>query len=292
VLGDGLLGDVDLLGDLTHRARAGPHQPHDRLPAWLRQCLQDRFRPHLQVSTCESHRLSTLRLELSHEKETSMPAFLRTIDVAADPDVACRVLGDLGAVDRWIPGITKVELNGMTRVCSFADGRTQHEEVLDYSLATRSYRYTIDGGLPVTNNRGASPLSRPRAAHGSSGSPASRPSTRAPRPSLAGCGKGCCRPCSATSRASSSSADPGQEPALDLANTVAVVNGVDRDLLAPAGAFHRWATAEGTAARLAPADVAGPGGPTPDASAPGRHPASAGRQRGTPHSAPRPRSRS
>ena len=48
----------------------------------------------------------------------------------------------------------------------------------------------------------------------------------------------------------------GQEPALDLANTVAVVNGVDRDLLAPAGAYHRWAAAEGIAARLPPADVA------------------------------------
>jgi hypothetical protein len=48
----------------------------------------------------------------------------------------------------------------------------------------------------------------------------------------------------------------GQEPALDLANTVAVVNGVDRDLLAPAGAYDRWAAAEGTAARLPPADVA------------------------------------
>jgi predicted RNA-binding Zn ribbon-like protein len=49
----------------------------------------------------------------------------------------------------------------------------------------------------------------------------------------------------------------GQEPALDLANTVAVVNGVDRDLLAPAGAYDRWAVAEGTAARLAAEDVVG-----------------------------------
>jgi carbon monoxide dehydrogenase subunit G len=95
-----------------------------------------------------------LRLELSHGKETSMPAFLQTIDVAADPDVAWRVLGDLTAVDRWIPGITNVEMNDMTRVCTFADGHTQHEAILDYSPATRSYCYTIDGGLPVTNNRG------------------------------------------------------------------------------------------------------------------------------------------
>jgi carbon monoxide dehydrogenase subunit G len=83
-----------------------------------------------------------------------MPTFLQTIDVAADPDTAWRVLGDLAAVDRWIPGITKVEMNGMTRVCSFADGHTQREAILDYSPATRSYRYTIDGGLPVSDNRG------------------------------------------------------------------------------------------------------------------------------------------
>lgn len=83
-----------------------------------------------------------------------MPTFTEMIEVAADPDAAWRVLGDLGAVDRWIPGITRVELDGMTRVCTFADGHTQHEVILDYAPATRSYRYTIDGGLPVADNRG------------------------------------------------------------------------------------------------------------------------------------------
>ena len=83
-----------------------------------------------------------------------MPTFTETIEVAADPDTAWQVLGDLAAVGRWIPGITKVELDGMTRVCTFADGHTQHEQILDYSPAARSYRYTIDGGLPVADNRG------------------------------------------------------------------------------------------------------------------------------------------
>src|SRR6266508_5959776 len=83
-----------------------------------------------------------------------MPTFTETIEVAADPDAAWRVLGDLAAVDRWIPGITKVELDGMTRVCTFADGHTQQEAILDYSPAARSSRYTIDGGLPVADNRG------------------------------------------------------------------------------------------------------------------------------------------
>jgi uncharacterized protein YndB with AHSA1/START domain len=83
-----------------------------------------------------------------------MPNFTHTIDVAADPATAWEVLGDLAGVDRWIPGVTKVELDGMIRRCTFADGHTQHEEILDYSPATRSYRYTIDGGLPVADNRG------------------------------------------------------------------------------------------------------------------------------------------
>ena len=83
-----------------------------------------------------------------------MPSFTRTIEVAADAETAWQVLGDLATVDRWIPGITKVDLDGMTRVCTFADGHTQQEAILDYSPAARSYRYTIDGGLPVADNRG------------------------------------------------------------------------------------------------------------------------------------------
>jgi mxaD protein len=83
-----------------------------------------------------------------------MPSFTETIEVAADPDAAWRVLGDLAAVDRWIPGITKVQLDGMNRVCTFADGHTQQEAILDFSPAARSYRYIIDGGLPVADNRG------------------------------------------------------------------------------------------------------------------------------------------
>ncbi len=83
-----------------------------------------------------------------------MPTFTHTIDVAVDPATAWEVLGDLAAVGRWIPGVTKVEVDGMIRRCTFADGHTQHEEILDYSPATRSYRYVIDGGLPVTDNQG------------------------------------------------------------------------------------------------------------------------------------------
>ena len=137
-----------------------------------------------------------------------MPSFTHSIQVDVDPDTAWQVLGDLAAVDRWIPGITKVELDGMTRVCTFADGHTQHEAILDYTPATRSYRYSIDGGLPVADNQGRFAVDPPRAARRSCGSPASGPSTRPPRPRSAGSGRACCRSCSATSRPSSSSAHP------------------------------------------------------------------------------------
>jgi carbon monoxide dehydrogenase subunit G len=83
-----------------------------------------------------------------------MPTFTETIEVDADPETTWRVLGDIAGVDRWIPGVTKVEVDGMTRVCTFADGHTQHEAILDYSPASRSYRYAIDGGLPVSDHRG------------------------------------------------------------------------------------------------------------------------------------------
>ena len=47
-------------------------------------------------------------------------------------------------------------VDGLTRVCSFEDGHTQHELILDYTPQTRSYRYVTEGApLPVTDNTGS-----------------------------------------------------------------------------------------------------------------------------------------
>ena len=84
-----------------------------------------------------------------------MPSFRHTIDINASPERVWEVLGDLGSVDRWIPGITSVTVDGMARVCGFEDGHSQNEQILDYSPATRSYRYLIEGApLPVADNTG------------------------------------------------------------------------------------------------------------------------------------------
>ncbi len=112
-----------------------------------------------------------------------MPRFQETIDIDADPDATWSVLGDLASVDRWLPGIARVEVDGMTRVCTFADGRVQREQISDYSADTRSYRYAIEGGLPVRDNRAASPSRRVPAARAWCGSRASSRSTAPRRPS-------------------------------------------------------------------------------------------------------------
>jgi carbon monoxide dehydrogenase subunit G len=84
-----------------------------------------------------------------------MPSFRHTIDIAATPDQVWQVLGDVTSVDRWIPGVTAVSRTDTGRVCTFADGHVQDEQILDYSPQTRSYRYVIDGApLPARDNVG------------------------------------------------------------------------------------------------------------------------------------------
>jgi carbon monoxide dehydrogenase subunit G len=60
-----------------------------------------------------------------------MRTFSESIEINASPDQVWAVLGDLASVDRWIPGVTAVAVNGMSRVCTFADGHTQIEQILD-----------------------------------------------------------------------------------------------------------------------------------------------------------------
>lgn len=84
-----------------------------------------------------------------------MPSFRETITIEADTDAAWRVLGDLASVQHWIPGVVAVEITDTGRVCTFADGRVQQEEISDYSPEEHSFHYAIDGGLPVRDNRGS-----------------------------------------------------------------------------------------------------------------------------------------
>lgn len=84
-----------------------------------------------------------------------MPRFQHTLDLSASPEQAWKVVGDLAGVTRWGTGCVRADLDGTRRrVCTFADGRVQHERILDYSDTTRSYRYEIESGAPMENARG------------------------------------------------------------------------------------------------------------------------------------------
>jgi carbon monoxide dehydrogenase subunit G len=77
-----------------------------------------------------------------------MPSFRYTIDVAVTPERVWQVLGDVTSVVDWVPGVTAVTRTEKGRSCTFADGRVQEEQILEYSAKDRSYRYAIDG-IPV-----------------------------------------------------------------------------------------------------------------------------------------------
>ena len=85
-----------------------------------------------------------------------MPTFSESLEINASPEEVWAVLGDLASVAQWIPGVTAVSLDGMSRVCTFDDGHTQHEQISDYSPNAHCYRYRIEGApLPVTDNIGS-----------------------------------------------------------------------------------------------------------------------------------------
>jgi carbon monoxide dehydrogenase subunit G len=58
-----------------------------------------------------------------------MPKFNQTIKLNSSPETAWAVVGDLAGVNRWISGITGVQIQGNEkRICTFADGHIQHEK--------------------------------------------------------------------------------------------------------------------------------------------------------------------
>ncbi|MBI3580116.1 MAG: SRPBCC family protein [Ignavibacteriales bacterium] len=86
-----------------------------------------------------------------------MPKFYNTININASPDKAWTVVGDLAAVNRWVPMLSNAKVEGTERVCTLADGSGHmRESIRDYSNEKRSYAYTIiEGPLPAKNYRGS-----------------------------------------------------------------------------------------------------------------------------------------
>lgn len=72
-----------------------------------------------------------------------MPAIETTIRIERSPEEVWAVLGDLARVTDWVPGIASAHVEGMTRICTLADGGGEiHEEITDFSDERRAYSYT------------------------------------------------------------------------------------------------------------------------------------------------------
>ena len=81
-----------------------------------------------------------------------MPVIRTTITVAAPAERAWAVLGDLEAVDTWIPGVNNCRLEGRRRICN--EGEIE-EEIVAYTPEDRSYRYRhVKVPLPVRRSSG------------------------------------------------------------------------------------------------------------------------------------------
>ncbi len=111
-----------------------------------------RFRPALITSVLTAailaSRLAFAGEKLSVHESTQLPA---------SADSVWQLTGDFGGIDKWIPGLSKVEIidgkdnqKGAIRAITTAGGAYITEELLSYSKAKRTFRYRILGGpLPV-----------------------------------------------------------------------------------------------------------------------------------------------
>jgi mxaD protein len=70
-----------------------------------------------------------------------MPKIDNEIVIDRRPEEVWAILGDLGAVTRWVPGVTSARMEGMRRICTMEDGGEIHEEIADFSDERRRYGY-------------------------------------------------------------------------------------------------------------------------------------------------------
>ncbi len=86
--------------------------------------------------------------KLSVHESTQLPA---------SADAVWQLTGDFGGVDKWVPGLSKVEIidgkdnqKGAIRAITTAGGAYITEQLVEYSKAKRKLRYKVLGGpLPV-----------------------------------------------------------------------------------------------------------------------------------------------
>jgi uncharacterized protein YndB with AHSA1/START domain len=70
-----------------------------------------------------------------------MPRIENEIVIDRRPEEVWAILGDLGAVTRWVPSVTSARMEGMRRICTMEEGGEIHERIADFSDERRRYGY-------------------------------------------------------------------------------------------------------------------------------------------------------
>lgn len=83
-----------------------------------------------------------------------MPTLDKQIRIDRPAGEVWRVVGDVGAISNWFPGIASSTAEGQQRVCELDGGAgTLVERIVAHDDAARTYEYEIvDGPMPIDNH--------------------------------------------------------------------------------------------------------------------------------------------
>lgn len=80
-----------------------------------------------------------------------MPTVDKQITIDRSPDEVWKVVGDVGAISSWFPGLESSSADGEQRVCELEGGAGRLvERIVAYDDAARAYEYQItEAPMPV-----------------------------------------------------------------------------------------------------------------------------------------------
>lgn len=77
----------------------------------------------------------------------------KTVHIARPVDEVWKVVGDIGGIAAWFPGMEASRVEGTKRLCSFEAGFTLEEEIVLVDDPNRRYQYRItDGPFSATHH--------------------------------------------------------------------------------------------------------------------------------------------
>lgn len=85
-----------------------------------------------------------------------MARIAKEVNVARSADETWALVGDVGGVAAWVPGVTACSVDGDLRVVTTTTGTTFTERILNHDDAAMRYEYTLEQApFPVASHLGS-----------------------------------------------------------------------------------------------------------------------------------------